>query len=129
MELAKIIQETSTARKPRDPVVCRWQNAGRCCTLFVKLRQNIWFTVTANSPVYVDSPLAVEATNIFAITRKNATIRMQQRSCTGGINPILFPGLKLWITSDESKAINFNETKGHHLYGAACAMQAESSIT
>ena len=26
-----------------------------------------------------------------------------------GINPITFPGLKLSITSDESRAINFNE--------------------
>lgn len=27
-----------------------------------------------------------------------------------GINPITFPGLRLAITSDESKAINFDET-------------------
>ena len=50
---------------------------------------------------------------------------MQLRSAQG-INPILFPGLKLSITSDESKAINFNETpEGHHIREAACAMQDE----
>lgn len=27
-----------------------------------------------------------------------------------GINPISFPGLRLSITSDESKAINFDDT-------------------
>ncbi|NBK92678.1 MBL fold metallo-hydrolase [bacterium 1XD21-13] len=62
-----------------------------------------------NFPVYVDSPLAVQATTIF---NKNmhecfdeATLELVKK----GINPISFPGLNLSITSDESKAINFDD--------------------
>lgn len=61
-------------------------------------------------PVYVDSPLAVEATGIF---QKNKTGCFDEEAMTlvnKGINPISFPGLKLSITSDESKAINFENT-------------------
>ena len=61
-------------------------------------------------PVYVDSPLAVEATNIFRDHEKECYDSDAAALLAQGINPILFPGLKLSITSDESKAINFNET-------------------
>ena len=61
-------------------------------------------------PVYVDSPLAVEATNIFRDHQKECYDSEAAKLLAQGINPILFPGLKLSITSDESKAINFNET-------------------
>ena len=61
-------------------------------------------------PVYVDSPLAVEATNIFRDHQKECYDSDAAALLAQGINPILFPGLKLSITSDESKAINFNET-------------------
>ena len=59
--------------------------------------------------VYVDSPLAVEATSIFQKRMfydfdEEATALLEQ-----GINPIGFDGLKLSITSDESKQINFDE--------------------
>ena len=60
-------------------------------------------------PVYVDSPLAVEATNIFRDHQKECYDSDAAALLAQGINPILFPGLKLSITSDESKAINFNE--------------------
>lgn len=61
-------------------------------------------------PVYVDSPLAVEATNIFRDHQQECYDSEAAALLAQGINPILFPGLKLSITSDESKAINFNET-------------------
>ena len=61
-------------------------------------------------PVYVDSPLAVEATNIFRDHQKECYDSDAAALLAQGINPILFQGLKLSITSDESKAINFNET-------------------
>lgn len=63
-----------------------------------------------NFPVYVDSPLAVEATNIF---HKNETECFDEEAMElvkKGINPVSFPGLKLAITSEESKYINFEET-------------------
>lgn len=62
-----------------------------------------------NFPVYVDSPLAVEATGIF---HKNVYSCFDEEAMAlvkQGVNPLSFPGLHLSITSDESKAINFDE--------------------
>ena len=59
--------------------------------------------------VYIDSPLAVEATGIF---HKNVAECFDEEALElvgKGINPIRFDGLKMAITSDESKMINFNE--------------------
>ena len=58
--------------------------------------------------VFVDSPLAVEATNIFQENRWDCYDEDAMNLVKSGINPISFPGLKLSITSDESKAINFD---------------------
>ena len=63
-----------------------------------------------NFPVYVDSPLAVEATEIFQENRMECFAGEALELVKEGINPISFPGLKLSITSDESREINFNET-------------------
>ncbi len=63
-----------------------------------------------NFLVYVDSPLAVEATGIF---QKNETDCFDEEAMAlvaQGINPITFPGLRLAITSEESKMINFETT-------------------
>ena len=61
-------------------------------------------------PVYVDSPLAVEATEIFLRNETNCFDEEAMKLVNKGINPIRFPGLRLSITSDESKAINFDMT-------------------
>lgn len=58
--------------------------------------------------VYVDSPLAVEATGIFHKNIYTCFDEEAMELVNQGINPITFPGLKLSITSDESKAINFD---------------------
>lgn len=60
--------------------------------------------------VYVDSPLAVEATGIFQKNIYECFDEDAMKLVQAGINPIAFPGLRLSITSDESKAINFDET-------------------
>ncbi len=61
-----------------------------------------------NFIVYVDSPLAVEATKIYQdnLTEyyDEETIDLIKR----GINPISFQGLRLSVTAQESKAINFD---------------------
>lgn len=62
----------------------------------------------SNFEVYVDSPLAVEATNIFNRNVENCFDDEARALVQKGVNPIGFPGLKLSITSDDSKAINFN---------------------
>lgn len=61
-------------------------------------------------PVYVDSPLAVEATGIFQRNTVECYDEEAMELVNKGINPISFPGLRLSITSDESKAINFDTT-------------------
>lgn len=62
-----------------------------------------------NFSVYVDSPLAVEATEIFRRNIDECFDEEAKELVKKGINPISFPGLKLTITSDESRAINFDE--------------------
>ncbi len=61
-------------------------------------------------PVYVDSPLAVEATGIFHKNEWSCFDDEAMEMVKAGINPISFPGLRLSITSEESKAINFDTT-------------------
>ncbi len=61
-------------------------------------------------PVYVDSPLAVEATGIFHKNEARCFDEEAMALVRKGINPITFPGLRLAITSDESRAINFDYT-------------------
>lgn len=63
-----------------------------------------------NFPVYVDSPLAVEATGIFEENRWECFDGEAMELVREGINPIAFAGLKLAITSEESKEINFIDT-------------------
>ncbi len=59
-------------------------------------------------PVWVDSPLSSQATNIYSAGLTDyydgETLELLER----GIDPIKFDDLKLSITSEESKAINFD---------------------
>ena len=59
--------------------------------------------------VYVDSPLAIGATNVFNKNVKSCFDEEAMALVEKGINPLLFPGLKTTITSDESRMINFDE--------------------
>lgn len=59
--------------------------------------------------VYMDSPLAVEATGVFNKNIYDCFDEEAMELVNKGINPITFPGLNLSITSDESKAINFDD--------------------
>ncbi|MBQ9049717.1 MAG: MBL fold metallo-hydrolase [Lachnospiraceae bacterium] len=62
-----------------------------------------------NFPVYVDSPLAVEATQIFYECGQECYDDEALDLLAKDINPIGFPNLHLSITTDDSKAINFIE--------------------
>ena len=57
------------------------------------------------TPVYVDSPLAISATEIF---RENMNLFEEevQEDLRRGDNPLEFPGLKFTVTAEESKALN-----------------------
>lgn len=59
--------------------------------------------------VYVDSPLANEATTIFREHYLECYDEEATELIQKGINPISFEGLRTSITSDDSKAINYDE--------------------
>ncbi|MCJ7834322.1 MBL fold metallo-hydrolase [Cuneatibacter sp. NSJ-177] len=58
--------------------------------------------------VYVDSPLANEATSVFVQSDRNYFDDNMRALLDAGKNPLFFPGLEISVTSDESKAINFD---------------------
>jgi len=60
-------------------------------------------------PVYVDSPLAVEATGIFLQCDQSCFDEETAELVKQGINPIWFDDICLSVTSDESKQINFDK--------------------
>ena len=57
-------------------------------------------------PVYVDSPLANEATDIYINNRESCYDEEALSFVRRGINPITFDGLIRTLTSDDSRAIN-----------------------
>lgn len=108
-ELAAIIE--STFRRGGNVVVPSFA-VGRTQEILYFLRQIKEQQLVKTHPdfeVYVDSPLAVEATNIFGKNVQQCFDEEAKALVEKGINPIGFPGLKLSITSDDSKAINFDQ--------------------
>ncbi len=61
------------------------------------------------APVYVDSPLAISATEIF---RQNMNLFEEEvrEEILKGDNPLEFPGLRFTQTAEESRALNENTT-------------------
>lgn len=62
-----------------------------------------------NFIVYVDSPLAVEATKIYSDNLIDYYDEETLKLIEKGINPLTFDGLRLSVTTDESIAINFDD--------------------
>ncbi len=60
-------------------------------------------------PVYMDSPLAIEATNVFLSNQHSCYDEEAISFVKAGINPIAFPGLITATSADESRAINFDK--------------------
>lgn len=73
------------------------------------IKQNNLLPQFKDFQVYVDSPLAVEATGIFNKNIYSCYDEEAMELVKRGINPITFPGLNLTITSDESRQINFDQ--------------------
>lgn len=74
-----------------------------------QIKQNKMISSFQDFEVYVDSPLAVEATSIF---NKNVSECFKDDALEmihNGVNPIQFPGLKKSVSSDDSRAINFDK--------------------
>ena len=61
-------------------------------------------------PVYVDSPLGVEATNIYSSVGSMFYDEEADALLSKGINPVTFPDLHVSTSTDESKAINMDLT-------------------
>ena len=109
-ELARIIKETFD--RGGNLVIPSFA-VGRTQELLYfirKIKQDNMIPQYENFDVYVDSPLAVEATNIFNKNVESCFDDEAMELIKQGINPISFPGLKTSVTSDDSKAINFDMT-------------------
>ena len=61
-------------------------------------------------PVYIDSPLAIEATGIFLQCDTTYVDEEMTSLIRAGKNPIFFPGLHTAVSQAESKAINEDKT-------------------
>ena len=107
-ELVRIVQETLDRG---GNVVIPAFAVGRTQELlyfFRQIKQEKLIKGHNGFKVYVDSPLAVEATEVFTENISECYDEETRALVEKGINPIAFPGLELSITSDDSKNINFN---------------------
>ena len=107
-DLARIIQETLDAG---GNLVIPAFAVGRTQEMLYfirKIKEDNMIKGHDGFKVYVDSPLAVEATRVF---NKNTLAFYDEEALDlirRGINPISFEGLETSVTSDDSRAINFN---------------------
>ncbi|MDR0951987.1 MAG: MBL fold metallo-hydrolase [Oscillospiraceae bacterium] len=61
-------------------------------------------------PVYVDSPMANEATAVFLQSNPDCFDSDTRALLEHGTNPLVFPGLHTSVSAEESKAINLDST-------------------
>lgn len=104
-ELAQILRDTF---QRGGNVVIPSFAVGRTQVMLYYLRhikQNDMLPEYKNFPVYVDSPLAVDATEIFLDNEEQCYDDEAMALIRQGVNPITFPGLRLTISTEESKAI------------------------
>ncbi|MBE6006162.1 MAG: MBL fold metallo-hydrolase [Lachnospiraceae bacterium] len=104
-ELTRILRDTFTRG---GNVVIPAFAVGRTQVMLYYLRQikqNKLLPEFQNFPVYVDSPLAVSATEIFLENEETCYDDEALALIHSGVNPVTFPGLMLTISTEESKAI------------------------
>ena len=77
---------------------------------FREIKQQHLLPEFQDFPVYVDSPLANEATAVFLQCSPDCLDDETLDVMKEGINPIWFDGLNITVSSDESKALNTNPT-------------------
>lgn len=109
-EFAKVIQETLDRG---GNVVIPAFAVGRTQEVLYYLRRIKEEGLVKNHPhfpVYLDSPLAVEATHVFKKNMLDCYDEEAKTLVMKGVNPIFFPGLRLSVTSQESVAINFDDS-------------------
>ena len=77
---------------------------------FREIKQNHLLPDHEDFPVYVDSPLANEATAVFLQCDPVCLDQNTRNIMSAGQNPIWFDGLHTTVSADESKALNADET-------------------
>lgn len=75
----------------------------KCSDCSEKIKKE--YEILMKTPVYVDSPLAISATEIFK-ENMNLFDEETQELIQSGDNPLEFPGLQFTRTADESKSLN-----------------------
>ena len=109
-ELAEIVQETLDRG---GNVVIPSFAVGRTQEMLYFLRQIKEEKLVKGHegfPVYVDSPLANEATTIFRKSFIECYDEEALELVNAGVNPIGFKDLRISLTSDDSRAINADDT-------------------
>ena len=74
-----------------------------------EINEQILLPEYSDFEVYLDSPLAIEATKVFTKNMKGCFDEAALKLVNSGINPLVFPGLKISTGSEDSKQINFIE--------------------
>ncbi len=108
VELAKVLQDT--LHRGGNLVIPAF-SVGRTQEMLYFLRRIKTENMIPEYPdfeVYVDSPLSVEATNVFHKNVMECFDEEAMELVQNGINPIRFPGLKVSVSSEDSKFINFD---------------------
>ena len=109
-ELAKILQRTFDRGGNVVIPSLRWAARRRCCNFLREIRKKGLVKGHGNFPVYIDSPLATEATRIFRDTDPDCFDAQTRALLEKGIDPINVPGLRISVTSDDSRMINTDRT-------------------
>ncbi len=105
-ELGKVLSATFTRG---GNVVIPAFSVGRTQEMLYYLRQIKLENMIPAFPdfeVYVDSPLSIEATNIYNESVEDCFREKDLEMIRSGVNPIQFPGLRQSVTSADSQAIN-----------------------
>ncbi len=108
VELAKILNATFTRG---GNVVIPAFSVGRTQEILYFLRrikQENLLPAFPDFPAVVDSPLSVEATNIYNESVAECFNEEGLKLIQAGVNPIQFTGLTTSVTTEDSKAINFD---------------------
>ncbi|MBQ4424920.1 MAG: MBL fold metallo-hydrolase [Lachnospiraceae bacterium] len=108
MQLAAIFEETFSRG---GNVIIPSFAVGRTQELLYTIRQIKEEQMVPALPdfrVILDSPLAVEATAVFQQTERSYFNEEAQALLDAGKNPVYFEGLEVSVSTEESKAINFD---------------------
>ena len=109
VELARVIRDTFTRG---GNLVIPAFSVGRTQEMlyFIReIKEHGLLPEYSDFEVYLDSPLAIEATKVFTKNMRECFDEEAIKLVDEGINPLVFPGLKTSVTSDDSKLINFIE--------------------